>query len=91
MQTDGVVHALKRRAAKVRPGHRIVFDVDCDGNDKSHAINLMSGKKAPLKLRNRVWVLDVRIIPAGRPDDILRRESDKPEDVCPFGRHVRRP
>lgn len=62
-----------------KAGHRIVFEVDSDNNDKSCIINLKTGEKVPFKLRNHVWELDLRVIPAGRTVEILRLERDKPE------------
>lgn len=99
---DGVVRALKMPVAQVQKplvsvydmcqgGHRIVFEIDPDGTDKSYAINLKSGEKPFSKLRNRVWELDMRVIPVGKTADLLRREREKLVDLPPFGGQVNRP
>ena len=70
----GKVRGLNMRVAQVKKsltrvhdmcaaGHRVVFDFDDNKRDPSHAVNKLTGERTHFKLRNRVWELEVTIIP----------------------------
>ena len=66
-------------------GHRVVFDFDCNKRDLSHAENKLTGERTYFKLRNRVWELEVNIIPKAETEDILTKmQEQNVEELCPF-------
>ena len=92
---DGKVRGWNMRAAKVKKsltsvydmcaaGHRVVFDFDSN-RDPSHAENKLTGKRTFFKLRNRVWELEVKIIPKAETKDMLTKmQEQNVEELCPF-------
>ena len=58
-------------------GHRVVFDFDSHKRDLSHAENNLAGERTNFKLRNRVWELDVKIMPRTETEDILNKMQEQ--------------
>ena len=66
-------------------GHRVVFDFDSNKRELSHSENKLTCDRTSLKLRNRVWELEVNIIPKAETEDILTKmQEQNVEDLCPF-------
>ena len=86
-----------------RAGHTVVFDMGTDGEDRSHAVHKTTGERTEFVLRNRVWELDVEVVPHQQAEKIAtkiieqRREADTtaPEKAMralnPFGGQVTQP
>ena len=100
---DGKVRCLNMRVAHVKKsltsvhdmcaaGHRVVFDFDTNKRDLSHAENTLTAESSSLKLRNRVWELEVKIIPKAETEDILTKmQGQNVEELCPFEGQVLSP
>ena len=67
-------------------GHRVVFEFDSNKRDLSHAENKLTGERTYSKLRNRVWELEVNIIPKAETEDILTRMQE--QNVVQLSRRV---
>ena len=77
----------EERHERVR--HRVVFDFDSNKRDLSHAENKLNGERTYFKLRNRVWELEVKIMPKAETEDILRKmQEQRVEELCPFEAQV---
>ena len=83
---DGKVRGLDMRVAQVKKsltsvydtwaaGHRVV--IDFDSNRRDHAENKLTGERTYFKLRNRVWELEVKIIPKAETEDILTKMQEQ--------------
>ena len=93
---DGKVRGLNMRVAQVKKsltseydtcaaGHRVVFDFDSNKRDLSHAENKLTGERTYFKFRNRVWEIEVNIIPKAATEDILTKmQEQNVEEWCPF-------
>ena len=97
---DGTVSGLNMRVTQVKKsltsvydmcaaGHRVVFDFDNNKRDLSHAENKLTGERTFFKLRDRVWELEVKIIPKAEHEDILTKMQEQDvEELCPFEEQV---
>ena len=96
---DGKVRGLNMRVAQVKSltsvydmcsaGHRVVFDFDSNKRDLGHAENKLTGERTYFKLRNRVWELEVKIIPRPEKEDILTKmQQQNVEELCLFEEQV---
>ena len=57
--------------------------------DLSHAENKLTVERTYFKLRNRVWELEVNIIPKTETEDILTKmQEQNVDELCPFEEQV---
>jgi hypothetical protein len=74
-----------------RTGHRVVFEIDDEGNDLSHAVSRRF-PHPPLKFvrRNNVWDLDVSPIPHSANEKFFETNGQSIQRyLCPFQGQVR--
>ena len=58
-------------------GLRVAVDFDSNKRDLSHAENKLAGEGTYFKWRNRVWELEVNIIPKAETKDILTKMQEQ--------------
>ena len=66
-----------------------MFDLGEDGSDLRFAENKKTGEKTYFHLRNRVWEVEVKIMPRQETEEILEGlREQKMEELCPFDGQV---
>ncbi|CAK0798994.1 unnamed protein product, partial [Prorocentrum cordatum] len=102
-RADGRLRGLRARACKVnkpllsvydmcKAGQMVVIDFDSNGSDRSHSIHKATGEKTNFQLRNRVWELDLEVVPQDdqkQQSKKVQDEAAKLQDLRPFEGQVR--
>ena len=85
---------MSRRASRACAACVQLDTVSCSTStattrDPSHAENKLTGERTYFKLQNRVWELEVKIIPEAETEDILTKMQEQSvEELWPFEEQV---
>ena len=79
----------------MQAGHRIVFDLDSEGNDISHALHKESKMETPFIPTGRTWEMELEVVPYKIAQQFLGKQSKSSSSsssvpLSPFSRQPRR-
>ena len=92
---DNIANNLMSVYDMCASGHRVVFDIDPGGQDLIYIEHVPSGIRLPMKFRNRVWEVELDVLPYDRDCDSESYTRAASGALCPlaeeyFHRRARR-